>query len=278
MTDDLILCKGLKPKQEDKRDFLLSAQALPPVPNKPFGHGGTFKDWLMLANGPDPTAPGKAKSGVGCCVWSSAAHETMEALTDAGANPQQVASLFNGATTVADYSQFTGYDPSTGEGDNGTEIRDSLKQRQKTGIVDSAGKRHKIGLYFSVNFHNPQELAVALYYGEGLPCGVAATEESMEAFQRAEQDGSPCVWDKSEGQVDHCIPLVGRPGSAGAAPWAALTWGRRIYLTDAFLTGGNVGEVWSYVTPERISKVTNKEYEGPSEAVLEEYLQMAAKA
>jgi hypothetical protein len=272
------LLKGLKPKQPDKRDFLLSAQTLPPVPSKPFGHGGTFKDWLMLANGPDPTAPGKAKEGCGDCVWASAAHETMEALTDAGENPQEVAGLFNGKTAVEAYSQFTGYDPKTGEGDNGTEIRDALKQRQKIGIPDLLGKRHKIGLYFAVDFTNPAELLVALYYGEGLPCGVAATEENMQAFNRAEQDGQPCVWDKSEGEVDHCIPLVGRPGAAGAATWAALTWAKRIYLTDAFVTGGNVGEVWSYLTSERISKVTGREYEGASEAVLEEYLAMAAKA
>ena len=61
--------KGRKPKTHDSRDFLLSEHlaALPPV-KIPFGHGCTYTNWEMLANGPDPSAPPGAREGVGDCV------------------------------------------------------------------------------------------------------------------------------------------------------------------------------------------------------------------
>ena len=78
---------GKKPPTIDGRDWkwetfrtaLKAAGKLPTIPADHWGHGNTYKDWLMLANGPDPTAPGAAAEGCGCCVWSSAAHQTMEA-------------------------------------------------------------------------------------------------------------------------------------------------------------------------------------------------------
>jgi hypothetical protein len=264
---------GRKPKIPDARDFLLAAHTLPTV-KEPFGHGNTYADWSMLGNGPDPTAPGAAAQGCGDCVWASANHETMVALTDAGITPASVAALFSGTTAVEDYAEFTGYDYKTGEGDDGTEIREALKQRQKTGIRDLKRHRHKIGVYASVDYANEQELLVAAKFFEALPLGCTVTQGNMDAFNAAEESGETCVWDAdSTAQLGgHCIPIVGRPDGEH---WAAVSWGKRVLLTEGFLAK-NVEEVWAYLTPERISSVTGKNYEGASEAVLAEYLNAVA--
>jgi hypothetical protein len=226
----------------------------------------------MLGNGPDQTAPGAAAQGCGDCVWASADHETMLALTDAGQSPADVAALFDGSTAVADYAEFTGYDPQNGEGDNGTEIREALKQRASTGIRDLKGNRHKVGLYVSVDPQNTAELLAATYWFEAVTLGVTVTQANEEAFSKAEGSGATAVWthSRSEELGGHCIPIVGRPDEEH---FAALTWARRIFLTPSFIAD-QVQEAWAYLSPERISKVTGKSYEGASETVLEEYLSL----
>ncbi len=261
---------GRKPKVEDPRDFLLSKQTLPAV-TEPFGHGGTYKDWKMLGNGPDPTSP--EPNGVGDCVVASAEHETMIALTDALYTPaevQEARALFNGATAVSDYSAAGGYVVGDESTDQGLEVRGFLKYRKATGLLDINGHRHKLGIYAAVDFANLDELLVAIKYFEACPIGCTVTQGNMEAFNEAEAKGTVCVWDADNTEVDggHCIPLVGRPDKDH---FAAITWGRRILITADFLAK-QTEEVWCYLTAERIAKATGKNYEGASEAVLAEYL------
>lgn len=279
---------GKQPHTPDARDWqwdefrkiLKAAGTLPKIPADHWGHGNTYKDWLMLANGPDPTAPGASAEGCGCCVWSSAAHQTMEALTDASygsANTAAVGKLFDGATTVADYAAVTGYDPQTGEGDNGTEIRDSLLYRQKTGIVDTVGNRHKIGPFVAIEPGHLEHLLEALYFFEGLPMGFRVQQAQMDAFNRAESDGTTPTWDYVAGSPEiggHDIPLVGHPDKTN---YAGLSWAKRLIVTPA-LVAHQTDEIWGFVTPERISRVTGKSYEGASQAQLEEYLHLVASA
>jgi hypothetical protein len=265
---------------EDFRASLKAAGLLPKIPADHWGHGKTYKDWLMLANGPDPTAPGKAAEGAGCCVWSSSAHQTMEALTDATFTPEEVAlvgKLFDGATTISDYSAVTGYDPTTGEGDNGTEIRAALTYRQTTGIVDTAGARHKIGPYVAIEPGNLEHLLEALYFFEGLPMGFRVQQAQMDAFNQAEQNGTTPVWDYVAGSPEvggHDIPLVGHPD---ATDYAALSWAKRLIVTPALITH-QTDEIWAYASQERINTTTGKSRELADQAQLEEYLHLAAKA
>lgn len=260
----------------DFRIALKSAGLLPKVPAV-FGHGNTYTDWKMLGNGPDPTAPGRAAEGAGDCVWASADHETMELLTNADQPRAQVAALFDGSTAISDYAAATGYDPSTGNGDNGTEIRAALSYRQKTGIVDTTGARHKIGPYVAIEPGNLEHLLEALYFFEGLPIGIELQEAQMDAFNRAEQAGQTPVWSYVKNSPvlgGHCVPEVGHPDSGDLA---GLSWAKKVILTNGFLTH-QCDEVWAYLTPERISKVTGKSYEGVSEAQLEEVLHITGKA
>lgn len=93
----------------------------------------------MLGNGPDDSVK-KGFQGAGCCVWSGAGHETILWTNEAG-HPIK----FTGANIISDYSACTGYNINDPNTDQGTDVRTALLYRQKTGIVDSTGKRHKIG-------------------------------------------------------------------------------------------------------------------------------------
>jgi hypothetical protein len=271
---------GRKPKTEDPRDwryedFRASLKAAGKLPKLPaiFGHGNTFRDWGMFGNGPDPSAPGAASRGCGDCVWASAAHETMGFLTNASPiapTIQHVAMLFDGATTVSDYAAATGYDPQTGEGDNGTEIRASLTYRQTTGIIDKAGNRHKIGAFVALDPSDLDHLLEAIYLFEGVPLGVTVTEAQMSQFEQRFPVWTPVAGSPVLG--GHGIPAVGRPDSKHLA---VITWGKRIAVTPDFIAS-QCEEAWAYLTPERISKVTGKSYEGADQAQLEECLHLLA--
>ena len=142
---------GKKPATYDRRDLLLKnlePQNHSPSHPKHFGHEKLVaaKSWRMLGNGPDDTvSPGFG--GAGDCVFAGGDHETMLWTLEGGAPAK-----FTGANAIADYIAVTGYDPKApldadGENptDNGTNVRDALNYRQKTGLIDAAGKRHKIG-------------------------------------------------------------------------------------------------------------------------------------
>jgi hypothetical protein len=264
------------------RADLKAAGVLPKIPLY-FGHANTYEHgaWRMLANGPDPTAPGKAAEGCGDCVWAAADHETMEMLTDSDPNwpndKNQIAELFNGATAVSDYAACTGYNPETGEGDNGTEIRQALEYRQKTGIIDAKGNRHKIGVYVALEPGNLQHLLEAIYFFEGIPIGIVLQEAQMNQFTMAEEKGKVPVWSYVPGSPDiggHCVPLMGRPNLHA---FAGVSWALRIFLESVFMEKC-CEEAWAYLTPERISKVTGKTFEGASEGQLQEYAHIVGKA
>lgn len=244
---------------------------------KTFGHGNTYADWQMLANGPDPTAPGRAKHGAGCCEVSAAANETKIAITDAGGAPGPTSALFDGTTTITDYTAIgkasgqPGYDPKTGTGDEGLETRARLDYQQKVGLLDTQGNRRKIGQFVLLDPGNLQHVLEALLFFEALPIGVQLQQAQMDQFNEGEAANQTIVWDYVSGSPTlggHCVPECGRPDQNHIA---AISWRRRIFLTSTFLAN-QCDEVWAYLTPERISRVTGKTYEGADPAHLEEYL------
>lgn len=267
-------------KWSDFRSGLKKAGLLPTTIPTTFGHGNTYRDWRMLGNGPDPTAPGAAQNGAGDCVWASADNETKIALTDASYTPEvvtEVDKLFDGSTAIKDYADATGYDPTTGANDNGTEIRAALKYRQDTGIIDTLGNRHKIGPYVSIEPGNTEHLLEAIYFFEGLPIGLEVAAAQMDQFEKGETTGTTPVWSYVKGseiEGGHCIPMVGRPDTRHIA---AITWRLKIFLTKPLITH-QVDEVWAYATQERISKVTGLTRENASQEQLEEYLNLVGKA
>lgn len=275
--------KGCIRSKPDTRDFLLSNHTIPTVePPFGWGHGNTYFDWCMNGNG--PVEPGEtlppnwtaAAKGAGNCVAAARINELKCMLIDAGMPPGEAHILVGDAGTairlyVAVY-QFKGeaaYDPVTGENDNGLEIRSRLEHDAKLGTVLAGGSTHTIGLYVKVDVTNLNELLFAIKNFDAVPAGITVNQANEETFNAKLPEGH-AVWG-SEGPIeakDHCVPLVGRPT---AEEIVALTWARPVNLIEAFRTE-RIFEAWAYLSPDRLSKVTGKDYNGASEETLEEYI------
>lgn len=249
---------GRLPKKFDGRDFKFEdfhkegSVHIPTI----FGHGGTFKDWGMLGN-----------DKYGDCVWAGAAHETMNYtnLAAGGVVGQEVVK-FTDEGVLSDYGACTGFNPATGENDNGTEVRASYKYRQKTGIIDADGKRHKIGAYVSINPKNMQHLAEALWIFEGVGIGIEFPNTAME------QTNNSQPWEYETGaQIEggHYINLIGKARPANQ--FTVITWGHRQIVSWRFLEN-YCEEAWAYITQEELNKRTQQNWGGFNWKALEEAL------
>jgi hypothetical protein len=281
--------KGCIPSKKDGRDFLLANHAIPTVePAFGFGHGNTYTDWAMNGNGavePGEVLPANwtaARKGAGNCVAAARINELKCMLTDAGMSPAEAHVIVGDAEVaiklyMAVY-QFKGeaaYNPETGENDNGLEIRARLEHDAKVGTTVANGSVHTIGIYAQVNVANLNELLFAIKNFDAVPSGITVNNANEETFNAKFPQGH-AQWG-SEGPLeteDHCIPLVGRPTDDETV---GITWSKPINLLEAFREK-RMFECWAYLSPDRISKVTGKDYEGASEAVLEEYVALVQQA
>ena len=239
---------GKRPFVHDDRDFKAAAfmaTAALPAPPANFGHGLIYRDgedpvadWDMNGNGPDDTVePGF--QGAGDCVWAAAAHTTRMA-----AKVRKHHLTITGKESIKDYSACTGYQIGVDSTDQGTDMREAMKYRQKTGILDITGTRHKIGAYASITPGNWDELIQAAYVFDAVEIGFN--------FQQAQDDQFDSgLWDYVPGSPSlggHAIPLFGRrSGRAGVVSWAKHLW-----VTPAFVTH-LVDEAWAIVYPESLN-------------------------
>lgn len=258
---------GKRPPTYDARDVQFAALrpslgvALPKAPTI-FGHGNDFlgEGWLMLGNGPDDSvSPGF--EGCGDCAWAGPAHETMELNKDA----KRPVPRFTGKVIVEQYSAYCGYDPATGENDNGSDVREVLQWRSKKGLKDADGGVHKIGAYVALEPGNIQHIIEACYLFEAVGIGFEVPESAEQQFS----EGRP--WSVVPGaQIvgGHYVPVVGRPEIGSLA---VVTWAKRQVMTEQFFSK-YCDEAWAYVSLEQINSVTGKSYEGFSETALLEYL------
>ena len=256
---------GKRAATYDRRDLqyaalrpLVTLPSVPPV----FGHGNDFggEGWKMLGNGPDDSvSPGFG--GCGDCAWAGPAHETMELCQDAGRPVPD----FTGKVVVEQYGEYSGYDPMTGENDNGSAVRDVLQWRKEKGLRDAQGGVHKIGAYVALETGNLQHIIEAAYLFECVGIGIEVPESAEQQF------GEGVPWSVVPGAEvvgGHYIPVVGRPE---AGMLAVITWAKRQVLTEGFYSRYS-DESWAYVSGERINATTGKSYEHFGAAELEEYL------
>lgn len=232
---------GKTPFVPDSRDFKAAAfldTAVLPTPPTTFGHGTIYKDgedihrdWDMNGNGPDDTvAPGF--QGAGDCVWAAAAHTTRMAAKVAG---HQV--TITGRESIADYSTATGYVLGDDTTDQGTDMRAAMKYRQKTGIVDAAGNRHKIGAYLSITGGWDQLMQAAYIFD--------AVEIGFNFQQAQDRQFAAGVWDYVPGSPivgGHAIPLFGRRTGRGGV----VSWAKHLWVTPTFVSE-LVDEKWAIV-------------------------------
>ncbi len=239
---------GRTPFVPDSRDFLAKDfvdAAVLPVPPANFGHGSIFHDgddplldWDMNGNGPDDTvAPGF--QGAGDCVWAAAAHVTRAVAKIHGHHI-----TITGKQSIADYSAATGYVLNDDTTDQGTDMRQAMKYRQKTGILDTAGNRHKIGAYLNLAAATWDELMQAAYVFDAVELGFNFQQAQNEQFATG-------VWDyveRSPIEGGHAVPLFGRNHGRGGV----VSWARHLWITPAFVEN-LVEEAWAIVYPDSLS-------------------------
>lgn len=218
-----------------------------------FGYGYDYSDWLMLANGPDPTVTNAPAgwSGCGDCVWAGSDHETMLIKKQAGSSVS-----FDGNTAVADYSAQTGYNISqtqpdgSNPTDNGTDVQQALQYRVNTGIIDLAGNRHKLGGFVALEPGNITHLLEAMWIFDIVGIGVQFPDSAMNQFNNG-QKWSVVAGAQIEG--GHYVPLVGIPS---ASELTCVTWARRQVLTQAWYTK-YCDEAYCYWTEDSIKNGVN---------------------
>lgn len=219
----------------------LDTSVLPPLP-KEFGHESLVQNWGMLGN-----------DTAGCCVWSGAGHEVMLWNAEAG-HPVNITTT----STLKNYSLVTGYDPITGANDNGTDMQKAAAYRQKTGLLDADGNRHKIGAYVALKPGNLTELWYALLLFDGVGIGVEFPSQWMDAFNAGKPWGAV-----RNPQIEggHYISGVAK---RSAAP-KIVTWGKAIKMTASGYQQFN-DETLAYLSEEKL--VNGKDINGLDLAAL----------
>lgn len=211
---------GKRPATTDPRDlranqFVDIEAALAQAPRR-FGHGFAFKGdaWGMLGN---------AEAG-DCCFAGGDHEEMLLAKVLRGIELQ-----FSDDTALADYSAVTGYVRGDESTDNGTYVRDFMGYRQKVGLVDVAGERHRIGPYVRIDAHKWDDLIAAVYTFGVVGIGFSFPASAWDQFDRGEK------WSyvpRSPIEGGHYVPVVGSMDRYTEA--TCLTWSRRQVLTREF--------------------------------------------
>jgi hypothetical protein len=228
--------RGLLPR--DKSRFIptlesyvpaRAAVALPPVPmSVDVDRASRVSDWPMYCNGPDPenalVCPGSPQ-GCGDCFWAAAAHQILGWTTYAGDTPVTIPP----GSVIHGYSS-TGYNPQTGENDNGTEPVSGLEYLRTTGLVDAAGRAHKVAAYAA--FGNP---ANELLLGQVLNTfgSVLVAVNITQAQEDQFSDGQPWTYQAGSPQLGgHMICLQRR--ATGTDILKYVTWGALWPANKAF--------------------------------------------
>lgn len=240
MTD---LKLGKRPAREDKRDILFADYRAPgtlqPAPVG-FGEARVKKvTFGMNGNGPDNTVrPGF--QGAGDCVLADAGHVTTYLNALAGHTV-----IVTGKESIADYSHLTGYVIGDDATDQGTDMRAALNFRRKTGILDHAGKRHKIYGYVALEPTNHVELQEALRIFDAVSIGFNFQAAQMDQFNAGHQwtyvKGSP-----NEG--GHDVPVLTRHTITVNG---CVSWARVQPFTKSFYTHLN-DEAYGIISQESV--------------------------
>lgn len=243
-----MLCRGKLPARQGavqlRFSSFLDTAKLPPLPPV-FGHSRVIPDnaWGMLGNNLEAN-----------CVQAGAAHETM-LWTAQSAKPAQ----FSIAGLNADYLAVN---PGDTTFSNGTDVQVYAEYRQKTGIIDANGNRHKIAAYLALDPGNIDHLFYATYLFGAVGIGWALPDIAEQQFTV----GTP--WDFS-GAIPgggHYTPFVGRrPGIIHV-----ITWGQRFPVLESSLTTKYCDEAIVYVSQEAL--INQKSPEGFNYEQLNAYL------
>ncbi|MFJ4653870.1 hypothetical protein ACIP5Y_21595 [Nocardia sp. NPDC088792] len=212
------------------KDYFDHTLVLPKIPDPDnFGHTAEVTQWGMLGNGPDGN---DADVPVGDCAFAGPEHIIMGWL--AAANKPAVP--FDYASTIAMYSEVTGYDPSqydpaTGENptDQGGDMTSIAEFWQATGFTAADGSTHKIGAYLALEPGNIDQLTAALYVFEAVGMGFALPSSAEDQFE----NGEPwSVVADATIEGGHFVPLLGKWNGL----WQGITWAQPQLIETDFIS------------------------------------------
>jgi hypothetical protein len=204
------------------------------LPKPPLAYGVAINSlvntWPMFGN-----------TTYGDCVWAGAAHETMLWVREGGGRV-----LFTDSTVLSDYSAATGFIPSDPATDQGTNMAEAAAYRQKTGIVDATGLRHKVGPYVALAAGNMKQVTLASYLFSVAAIGVRVPKSAVKQFESAQ----PWTLVKANSEIvgGHYVPLVGRNSHGN---YIVVTWGRLQAVTPTWLQE-YMDEGLAYLSMERL--------------------------
>lgn len=202
----------------------------PPV----FGQEALVSDWGMLGN-----------DNYGDCVWAGAGHETMLWNAEAGASV-----IFTDDDVLSDYSAVTGFDPNDSSTDNGTDMQKAAAYRQKTGVLDAAGDRHRVEAYVALKRRSVDWVMRAAYAFGAVGVGIRFPSTAMTQFN-AGKPWSYVPFSKVEG--GHYIPVVGRAANGNLL---CVTWGQIQEMTPWFFFKYNDENI-AYLSLEALKNSEN---------------------
>lgn len=183
----------------------------------------------------------------GDCVIVSGINGVMTACAMTG----KPVPTFTTPNALADYGAagaLNGY-PAT---DDGLDLQAGAAYRQKTGLVDDKGNRHKIGIYTALDVDrirngNMSELMLAMSLFFGADLGVMLPPSAQQQFT----DQMPWTLEPGErGEDCHCVYACGRnsKGNPYARTWGGLQ-GITLPWLSAFIDEGIVYVPLEAATP-----------------------------
>lgn len=172
------------------------------------------------------------------CVQAGAAHETMLAVAESGRGVP----VFTNTTVLSDYRAVN---PDDTRYEDGTDVQQYAAYRQKIGIVDGAGIRHKIDVYAALRAGDLAQLALATFLFGAVGVGVSLPDDAEQQFDNGE------VWTVMDtpGGGGHYIPCIGRNSHGN---FLFVTWGRLQAATPAWVQT-YMDEGVAFISRERLN-------------------------
>jgi hypothetical protein len=209
-------------------------EAALPTPPRRFGRSHYVKQpWGELGN-----------DLCGNCVWAGGDHETMLLNAVHGVTVRVTAQ-----NAISDYSAMTGYRPGNPLTDRGTDMSKAADYRRTTGLIDSAGVRHKIDAYVSMHPGDFDTIKLATYLFGAVGFGFVFPSTAKSQFIHEQP------WDVVPGAfIDggHYVPIF---DANSAGNLVCCTWGRLQAITPNFVSAYN-DEALAYLSLEWLDKNT----------------------
>lgn len=188
-----------------------------PTPPANFGHSDMVRQpWGILGN-----------DLYGDCYFAGSAHEHMLWGAIGGHK-----FTFTTNNVLDAYSLATGFNRNDPNSDQGTDMQEGARFRQRHGIVDSAGRVHKVGPYLALERGNLEQQLTAAYIFGAVGLGLEMPASTQQQFDKHEP------WDvvpHSPIEGGHYVPLMDHKDGMGVL----CTWGRMQEFTPAFFSKYN---------------------------------------